>query len=662
MNYFRAIVVLMVILYSKDGFPQMKKWVLGNSQQNSSGSFYSLSPGNLQFFEVDFTGTSPVFTPRVLGASVNNIVSVGTQDVINSAVDSSGNILFYLFTASLSPYNIPSTTIDTFYFVAPSSVTGKDEVFAKIAAGKRVSSVIEHGFCRHPTDPMKFYFVYKTSSGSLLVDDVCYITIDLATMSISSPITLVDDKSSGEGFAISPFSCKSFCRWLYTASIEPGGNISLWKYAIDALGVHPPTLAYSVSIASNAGVTVIGGIEISPQGDKLALCNYNVFDPDKEIIVLDLDLSTGNLSNERFFVQPDYPLVACEFSSDGSRIYMLQSGSGSFPSKLYHHDVISSGSYALSVTDELPLSLDAPLALERAFDNKIYGIVGPNKNYFYSIDNINSPSPTVSYTSSIFYGTAQIGDGLPDVAEDYPGFGEVNIIGQNAICFGDSLWLSVNAAPNDTIEWTGASLGFGDSILVSPSIASVYFVEVIDEYCTLSDSLVIQVYTEGNASISVGLDTCKQVYTFSSYAFTNSYSWDFGDGNISSLSPVEHSYASQGNYNVELVVNPGTNCADTAFQNIDVQFLGNDENIFPNVITPNNDGLNDELRFGAFCGYNHIAIFDRWGVEVFNADVQSGLVWNGTDKKGKALSEGVYYYCLSGGNVESYKGIIHIQR
>jgi gliding motility-associated-like protein len=93
-----------------------------------------------------------------------------------------------------------------------------------------------------------------------------------------------------------------------------------------------------------------------------------------------------------------------------------------------------------------------------------------------------------------------------------------------------------------------------------------------------------------------------------------------------------------------------------------VQFLGNDENIFPNVITPNNDGLNDELRFGAFCGYNHIAIFDRWGVEVFNADVQSGLVWNGTDKKGKALSEGVYYYCLSGGNVESYKGIIHIQR
>lgn len=78
MNGFRAIVVLMVILYSKDGFSQMKKWVLGNSQQNSSGSFYSLSPGNLQFFEVDFTGTSPVFTPRVLGASVNNCFSWNT--------------------------------------------------------------------------------------------------------------------------------------------------------------------------------------------------------------------------------------------------------------------------------------------------------------------------------------------------------------------------------------------------------------------------------------------------------------------------------------------------------------------------------------------------------------------------------------------------------
>jgi gliding motility-associated-like protein len=55
--------------------------------------------------------------------------------------------------------------------------------------------------------------------------------------------------------------------------------------------------------------------------------------------------------------------------------------------------------------------------------------------------------------------------------------------------------------------------------------------------------------------------------------FTNSstggvnvqYSWDFGDGNTSSLSSPSHAYATEGNYTIKLVMNDQFGCADSAF-------------------------------------------------------------------------------------------------
>ena len=59
---------------------QEHKWVFGNSQLNSSGTFLPLKIGNLQFMEMT-TGVTPIFKMRNIGESIRNIKSMGTQDV-----------------------------------------------------------------------------------------------------------------------------------------------------------------------------------------------------------------------------------------------------------------------------------------------------------------------------------------------------------------------------------------------------------------------------------------------------------------------------------------------------------------------------------------------------------------------------------------------------
>ena len=67
--------------------------------------------------------------------------------------------------------------------------------------------------------------------------------------------------------------------------------------------------------------------------------------------------------------------------------------------------------------------------------------------------------------------------------------------------------------------------------------------------------------------------------------------------------------------------------------------------IIPNIITPNNDGVNDYFVIKGGEEYNlNVKIYNRWGVKVFE-DGNYKNNWNGK-YKGKDLSDGVYYYLI----------------
>ena len=87
------------------------------------------------------------------------------------------------------------------------------------------------------------------------------------------------------------------------------------------------------------------------------------------------------------------------------------------------------------------------------------------------------------------------------------------------------------------------------------------------------------------------------------------------------------------------------------------------ELVIPNVITPNNDGINDFFEIPNISYYpdNELFILNRWGREVRHYDSYQGE-WDGRDQSGTPVADGTYYYILILRNVKQYQGIITVLR
>jgi len=81
------------------------------------------------------------------------------------------------------------------------------------------------------------------------------------------------------------------------------------------------------------------------------------------------------------------------------------------------------------------------------------------------------------------------------------------------------------------------------------------------------------------------------------------------------------------------------------------------EVIVPNFISPNADGLNDDIkiRYNAIQSISKMRVFNRWGTLVFKSDDVDNNRWDGTIN-GETANAGVYVYfieyrCLNGDDV-----------
>ena len=125
---------------------------------------------------------------------------------------------------------------------------------------------------------------------------------------------------------------------------------------------------------------------------------------------------------------------------------------------------------------------------------------------------------------------------------------------------------------------------------------------------------------------------------------TPMWSWNFGDGDTSSVQNPSHNYASAGNFQVTLIteIPNSINCADTlSAQTINV--VTNPELYIPNTFTPNGDGHNDIFKVrGPYFGVYYFAVYNRWGELMFETtDPKEG--WDG-NFKGKPADPGVFGY------------------
>ena len=142
---------------------------------------------------------------------------------------------------------------------------------------------------------------------------------------------------------------------------------------------------------------------------------------------------------------------------------------------------------------------------------------------------------------------------------------------------------------------------------------------------------------------------------------TTNATFDFSKYNTGDIS---------GNYNVRLIARTDNlapsgqmvYCADTAANNI---LLINDFLQFPNVVTPNGDGINDRfviqnLVNGLGYPINSLDIYNKWGMRVFHRENISSDddFWDPAD-----MPDGTYFYRFSArgynGNIE-HNGAIEV--
>lgn len=124
-----------------------------------------------------------------------------------------------------------------------------------------------------------------------------------------------------------------------------------------------------------------------------------------------------------------------------------------------------------------------------------------------------------------------------------------------------------------------------------------------------------------------------------------SYSWNFGDGFISSENNPVHTFTSPGTYMITLTANNGYGSCPVSY-GLAFEIVPDGSIYVPNAFTPNGDGSND--LFGASgVGVSHfeMLIYNRWGTLVKTLSSITDT-WDGRDKEGKDVPEGVYTYKL----------------
>jgi len=181
------------------------------------------------------------------------------------------------------------------------------------------------------------------------------------------------------------------------------------------------------------------------------------------------------------------------------------------------------------------------------------------------------------------------------------------------------------------------STGETDST-VTVSKPGIYTVEAFIDDCTLRDSVVV-LDTRETGGFPSDTVICRDEPLRLAPPLPGSYLWS--DGSQGSGITV----AASGSYSVSVT----NECGEFVFST-DVEAMDCACDVYvPNAISPNGDGINDELQAFWGCDFDYqiitFRVFDRWGGQVYASADGEEPGWDGT-ARGKPLPEGVYVWLM----------------
>ncbi len=200
---------------------------------------------------------------------------------------------------------------------------------------------------------------------------------------------------------------------------------------------------------------------------------------------------------------------------------------------------------------------------------------------------------------------------------------------------------------------------------ISPNISQATAINlIVSDSKGCSDTVIktINQINSSTANFNFESVNCSNTYKFVNLSTNSIYNfWNFGDGYISNVTEPNHAFASNGTYNISLITNQGTQCADTLIKQVQILNSVLNESAIPNVFTPNNDDINDiyELKL-PHCDVYTLSIYDRWGLLIFYTDDAAHVFWKGKDTSGDKVVDGLYFYVLENKSGLKLKGNITV--
>jgi gliding motility-associated-like protein len=168
-------------------------------------------------------------------------------------------------------------------------------------------------------------------------------------------------------------------------------------------------------------------------------------------------------------------------------------------------------------------------------------------------------------------------------------------------------------------------------------------------------------------------DSCLQSsisFSIATASPINQINWNFDDptsganNSSSDLNPI-HLFSEIGTYQITATVD--FDCfTQTSTQNITLfdcsdVLIPSLPYVFPNVISANDDGINDLFEIKNLPENTEVLILNRWGNLVFSSSNYQNN-WDGKDTTGKELVDGVYTYKFTTETGEIGHGFIHLIR
>lgn len=263
------------------------------------------------------------------------------------------------------------------------------------------------------------------------------------------------------------------------------------------------------------------------------------------------------------------------------------------------------------------------------------------------------PSTTTQY--NLFVSDTANGGGCTGTDSVLITVVDVNAIagGETDICLGQSAVLYAEGSGGFggyTYSWNPApdsTTTIGDTAWVAPTAPTTYTVTATEgsRGCTGTDNWFLNVI-ELQVDLVTDRDTAnpgQPVYLNASGAHI--YVWsDTIPGLTCYDCPNPIAIANPGATSWEVLgIDTVQGCQGTA----QAQVVLIDYQI-PNVFSPNNDGVNDVLKFdywGQDVNLESVQIYDRWGHLVYNTN-NPRIMWDGRTSSGQNCPEGVYYIAI----------------